>query len=119
MPRFVPLLPADQLRAGEALCFAIVDHPDYENSLDDLDETLRIAMARVDGVVYAIEDLCSHDGGNLGTGPLDGTMITCPRHGARFDMTTGKPTRLPAIAPVRSFPARLNDGMIEVDLEDV
>jgi 3-phenylpropionate/trans-cinnamate dioxygenase ferredoxin subunit len=77
---------------------------------------LRLALCRTESGVYAIEDRCTHDGGPLDQGELFGDEIECPRHGARFDVRTGRVTRLPAVRPVRSYPAREEDGRIEVEL---
>jgi 3-phenylpropionate/trans-cinnamate dioxygenase ferredoxin subunit len=60
----------------------------------------RVAVCRVDNTYYAVADLCSHDGGPLGEGELVDHQIECPRHGARFDIETGKPTCLPAVVPI-------------------
>jgi 3-phenylpropionate/trans-cinnamate dioxygenase ferredoxin component len=76
----------------------------------------RIALCRAESGVYAIEDVCSHDGAPLDQGELLGEQIECPRHGARFDVTTGKNLSLPAVRPVKSYPAREHDGRIEIDL---
>ena len=59
-----------------------------------------IALFNVDGTFYAIDDVCTHDGGPLAEGDLDGCAIECPRHGARFDVRTGKPLCMPAVEPV-------------------
>ena len=75
----------------------------------------RIALCDVAGVLYAIEDRCTHDDGPLGAGTLDGGEVECPRHGARFDVRTGTATRMPAIVPVRTFPVRIEGD--EVFLE--
>jgi len=77
----------------------------------------RIAICNVDGTFYAIDDLCSHDGGPLDQGELMGDQIECPRHGARFDVKSGRALTLPAVRPIASYPARETDGMVEVDLE--
>jgi 3-phenylpropionate/trans-cinnamate dioxygenase ferredoxin subunit len=77
----------------------------------------RIALCKFDGSVYAIDDVCTHDRGPLDQGELIGGEIECPRHGARFDVTTGRATRLPAIQPVRTYPVRVEDGMIKVEVE--
>jgi 3-phenylpropionate/trans-cinnamate dioxygenase ferredoxin component len=50
----------------------------------------RIMIANVDGKFYAIANTCTHRGGDLSQGKLEGTTVTCPRHGSRFDVTTGK-----------------------------
>jgi 3-phenylpropionate/trans-cinnamate dioxygenase ferredoxin subunit len=78
----------------------------------------RLVLCRLSASeVYAVEDTCSHDDGSLGQGRLEGGQIECPRHGARFDVRTGAATRMPAASPIATFPARLADGWIEVDLE--
>ncbi len=77
----------------------------------------RVALCNVNGDFFAIDDVCTHDGGALDQGELDGVEIECPRHGARFDVRTGKVTRLPAIDPVDSFPVRIEDDAIQVDVD--
>jgi len=59
-----------------------------------------IALFNIGGTFYAIDDVCTHDGGPLAEGELSGCEIECPRHGARFDVRTGKPLCMPAIEPV-------------------
>ena len=59
-----------------------------------------VALFNVDGRIHAIDDVCTHDGGPLAEGDLDGKVIQCPRHGARFDVTTGKAVSFPAFEPV-------------------
>ena len=68
--------------------------------------------------VTAIENLCSHDDGPLGDGPFDNGVIECPRHGARFDVRTGVALRMPAASPIQTFPVRIHQGWVEVELED-
>jgi 3-phenylpropionate/trans-cinnamate dioxygenase ferredoxin subunit len=77
----------------------------------------RIALCKFNGSVYAIDDVCTHDRGPLDQGELIGDEIECPRHGARFDVKTGRATRLPAIQPVRTYPVRVEDGAIVVEVE--
>lgn len=76
----------------------------------------RIALCNTGEGFHAIDDLCTHDGGPLGQGKLDGFAIECPRHGARFDVRTGKVLALPAVRPIRSYPTRVHDGEVEVDV---
>lgn len=73
-------------------------------------------LCNVDGDIYAIEDVCTHDGGELDQGWLEGCRIMCPRHGAFFDVTTGAALTLPAVMPVATFKVRLegNDIFVEV-----
>ncbi len=66
--------------------------------------THRIALCHVEGgEYYAIADLCTHDGGPLGEGELFDCEIECPRHGARFDVRTGRALCLPAVLPVGAY----------------
>jgi 3-phenylpropionate/trans-cinnamate dioxygenase ferredoxin subunit len=74
-----------------------------------------IAVCNVDGELYAIDDVCTHDGGSLDQGYLEGYEVECPRHGARFDVRTGEVTEAPAVLPVDTFPVRISDGNIEID----
>lgn len=76
-----------------------------------------VALCRVDGELYAVEDRCTHDDGPLGHGELDGFVLQCPRHGARFDVRDGSVVRMPAVCPVRTFPVRVVDGRVEVGVE--
>lgn len=73
-----------------------------------------ILLCNVDGAVFAIEDECTHDGGELDAGELDACRVTCPRHGATFDVRTGAAT-FPAILPVRTFPVRVVADDIFID----
>ena len=76
----------------------------------------RLALARVGGQVYAVQDLCTHDGGPLGEGEVVGDQIECPRHGARFDVKTGRAVTLPAVVPVKTFPVKVEGEEISVEL---
>jgi 3-phenylpropionate/trans-cinnamate dioxygenase ferredoxin subunit len=75
----------------------------------------KVLLCNVGGEIFAIEDLCTHDGGALDQGELDGCRIMCPRHGAFFDVTTGAALTLPAIVPVGTFAVRVEDDEIFVD----
>lgn len=74
----------------------------------------RVAVCNVNGTFYAISDVCTHDGGPLDQGELIDDEIECPRHGARFDVKTGRATALPAVFPVRTYQVRLVDGEVQV-----
>ena len=76
----------------------------------------RIALCNVEGKVYAIGDVCTHDDGPLGEGELFGNQIECPRHGARFDVTTGQAKILPAVVPVPFYPVKIEGDDIQVGL---
>jgi 3-phenylpropionate/trans-cinnamate dioxygenase ferredoxin subunit len=75
-----------------------------------------IALCNVDGQFYAIDDLCTHDGGPLGQGELQGDVIECPRHGARFNVRTGKVLALPAVKSLNTYPLRVEGSEIRVAL---
>ncbi|MGC8484350.1 MAG: Rieske (2Fe-2S) protein [Candidatus Baltobacteraceae bacterium] len=75
-----------------------------------------ILLCNVGGEFYAIEDYCTHDGAPLDAGTLDGCRITCPRHGAVFDVTTGEALALPAVMPVPSFPVRREGDEVVVEV---
>jgi 3-phenylpropionate/trans-cinnamate dioxygenase ferredoxin subunit len=68
---------------------------------------------------YAIEDRCSHDDGPLCEGEFDpGTgVVICPRHGANFDIRSGEALTLPAFEPVATYPVRVVDGIVKVELQ--
>jgi 3-phenylpropionate/trans-cinnamate dioxygenase ferredoxin subunit len=76
----------------------------------------RIALCNVDGQFFAIDDLCTHDGGPLDQGELDGDVIECPRHGARFDVRTGKVLALPAVKTLNTYPVEVEGSEIRVAL---
>ncbi len=76
----------------------------------------RVAVCNVDGAFYAIDDICTHDGGSLDQGELDGVEIECPRHGARFDVTSGRATCMPAVVPVKTYPVRIEGGEVQIDV---
>ncbi len=71
-----------------------------------------IAVFNIDGELYAIEDVCSHDGGELTGGDIVGHAIECPRHGARFDLRTGAVLAPPAYEPIAKFPVRIDDDQV-------
>ena len=92
----------NELPDGERLFFEINGQP--------------IVLFAVNGQYFATSDECSHDGGPIGDGKIEGFEIICPRHGARFDIRTGKATRFPAVEPIAQYPVRVVDGYLEVGL---
>ncbi len=77
---------------------------------------LPIVVFNIGGQIFAIGDVCSHDDGPLGDGNLDGFEVTCPRHGASFDVRTGKVISLPAIVDIPAYPVRIVGGQVEIGL---
>lgn len=78
----------------------------------------RVAVARVEGQLYAVQDVCTHDGAPLGSGELDGFAIRCPRHGAKFDVRSGNVLQMPAVLPIQTFPVMEKDGKVQVALPE-
>ena len=77
-------------------------------------EDAEIAVFNLGGAFYAIENVCTHDGGVLTGGTVEDHEIVCPRHGARFDITTGAVTAPPAYEDVHTFPVRTENGVVQV-----
>ncbi len=74
----------------------------------------QIALCNTGEGFHAIDDMCSHDRGPLDQGRLEGNRIECPRHGAQFDVTTGRALTLPAVRPIKTYETRVEDGDVEV-----
>jgi 3-phenylpropionate/trans-cinnamate dioxygenase ferredoxin subunit len=85
------------------------DLSDPGQMLAEVDDRI-VVLFKVDGQYFCIDDVCTHDGGPLDQGELDGNEIECPRHGARFDVTSGRATCMPAIVPVKTGPRRGRRG---------
>jgi 3-phenylpropionate/trans-cinnamate dioxygenase ferredoxin component len=77
----------------------------------------RIALCKTGGSFYAIDDRCTHDNGPLGEGQMIDGEVECPRHGARFDVHTGKAMCLPAVGAVTTYPVEVRDGDIFVGVK--
>mgnify|MGYP003395932233 CR=1 FL=1 len=74
----------------------------------------QVVVFNLNGEFHAIEDVCTHDGGQLTGGQVEGGQIECPRHGARFCIRTGEALTAPAYEPVAKFPVRVENGEIQV-----
>jgi 3-phenylpropionate/trans-cinnamate dioxygenase ferredoxin subunit len=99
---FLEILPADQLPQGERIFIEV--------------EGKSIVVFNLAGKLFAIGDICSHDNGPVGDGEIEDSEIICPRHGARFDILSGKATSLPAVVDIPAYPVRVVKGMIEVGM---
>jgi len=91
----------DDIPDGTARAFPVGEHS--------------ILIANQDGEYFAIDNVCSHDGGDLGDGTLVDGQVECPRHGARFDIRTGEAVRMPAVVEVDSYPVKIENGNIFVE----
>lgn len=100
MSDWVDVARADELAPGQ---WRVVDADDAQ-----------IAVFNVEGSLYAIADVCTHDGGQLTGGSVEGDEIVCPRHGARFCIRNGAALTAPAYEPTATFPVRVVDGVIQV-----
>ena len=76
------------------------------------DGDVPIAVFNIDGDLYAVEDVCTHDGGDLAGGELHGYEVECPRHGARFDVRNGAVRCPPAYEPIATFPVKVENGAV-------
>ncbi len=91
--------------------------PPGERRLVDLDG-VAVVVFNLDGEYFAIKDECTHDGGDLAGGQLEGDVIICPRHGARFSVRTGEVLGPPAYEDVHTFEVRVEDGKVQVMAPD-
>lgn len=73
-----------------------------------------VAVFNLDGEFYAIEDICTHDGGEIASGDVEGNEIICPRHGARFCIKTGKVKSPPAYEDASCIEVRRSNGTIQI-----
>ena len=101
----ISVCPAAELPPGE---MRLVEH-----------DGKKIGVFNCDGTLHAIEDRCSHDNGPLAEGEFDeaACRVECPRHGSWFDLRTGEPQNLPAYVSVDTFPVRVEDGVIKLEVE--
>jgi 3-phenylpropionate/trans-cinnamate dioxygenase ferredoxin subunit len=105
-----------QLDAAELEFVAVADEyelPPGERLFMTIDDA-QIIIFNLAGMLYAIGDVCSHDGNLLDDAPIEGHEVVCPRHGARFDVRNGKVLALPAVVDIPAYPVRVREKLIEV-----
>ncbi|HTM52940.1 MAG TPA: non-heme iron oxygenase ferredoxin subunit [Pirellulales bacterium] len=93
------------------------DVPDPGRMLVEVDDRL-VVLVHVAGRYYAIDDVCTHDGGPLGEGQLDGFTIACPRHGAKFDVRDGRALTMPATRGTVAHEVKVQGDDVLVRLRD-
>jgi 3-phenylpropionate/trans-cinnamate dioxygenase ferredoxin subunit len=93
------------------------DIPDPGRIVVELDDQL-VVIVHTRGQFYAIDDVCTHDGGPLGEGELEGFTIACPRHGAKFDVRSGAALTMPATKATRAYPVKVVGDDVLVKLGD-
>jgi 3-phenylpropionate/trans-cinnamate dioxygenase ferredoxin subunit len=91
--------------------------PDPGRKLVELEDRV-IALFHVGGRFFAIDDVCTHDGGPLSEGTLDGFTIACPRHGAKFDIRSGQALTMPATQPTAAYEVEVEGGVVYVNVGD-
>ncbi|MGH2760699.1 MAG: bifunctional 3-phenylpropionate/cinnamic acid dioxygenase ferredoxin subunit [Actinomycetota bacterium] len=104
MGKFVKVAKIDDIPSGEALQVDVAGHP--------------CALVRVDGDVYCVDDICTHEHAHLSEGFVEGHEIECPLHGSIFDVRTGEVKSLPATEDLRTYPVKIEDGDVLVEAED-
>ncbi len=99
---YVDIAPVLELPNGERLFVNVGDRS--------------IVVFNIAGQYFAISDICTHDDGPLGDGDIEGYHIICPRHGAEFDIRTGRVMQMPAVVDIPAYPVRVVDGMIQIGI---
>ena len=102
MSQWITVAKASEIAPGQAKCVDVGKLP--------------IALFNIDGTLYAIDDTCTHSGGPLSEGDLDGTEVTCPWHGAVFDLKTGEALNPPARKGVSCYKVQVNNGEIQINM---
>jgi len=102
---FVDVAPINALPAGTTKKFTI------ENS--------DILLANVDGKIYAVDDMCTHEDSSLSLGCLKGELVYCTLHGSRFNVRTGEPIEEPATEALQRYQVRIQNDRIEVSLKSI
>jgi 3-phenylpropionate/trans-cinnamate dioxygenase ferredoxin component len=110
---------ADLSLGGWVAVATLSEVPDPSSLLVEVGDNL-VVLIHAAGHVYALDDVCTHDGGPLSDGPVDvaGLTIACPRHGAKFSLTDGAAVTMPATKPTRSHEVRIEGETISVRLND-
>ena len=104
MTDFIKVAELDDLEDGDLMAVEIDGEP--------------VCLAKVEGIVYAFTDNCTHISGPLNEGELDGEVLTCPWHGAQFDVRTGKVIRGPARQDIATYPVLVEGESILVSLPE-
>jgi 3-phenylpropionate/trans-cinnamate dioxygenase ferredoxin subunit len=100
MTTWIRVAPAEAIKPG-----------DYASA--EVDDAF-VVVYNIDGEFFAIDDVCTHDGGGLVGGAIEDHQVICPRHGARFCLRTGAALTPPAYEAVRRYETRVTDGVVEV-----
>jgi len=104
MSKFVKVAKVDDIPNGEAL-------------QADVDGT-SLALVQVDGQVFCVQDICTHEHAHLSEGFCEGYEIECPLHGSIFDVRTGEVKSLPATEDLKTYNVKVEDGDVLVEVDD-
>ena len=102
MAQFIRVVSVDDLAPGKAKCVEVAGKT--------------IALFNLDGTFYAIDNTCTHRGGPLSEGELEGSEVTCPWHGGIFNVTTGAVVGGPPPSNVASYPVRVVGSDVEIEI---
>jgi len=102
MTRFIKVATTDELEDEQAKLVEV--------------EGQKMALLRAEGTFYALSDTCTHRGGPLSEGTVEGAEVTCPWHGAKFDIRTGAVLGAPARQGVKSYPVRVTGADVEIEV---
>jgi 3-phenylpropionate/trans-cinnamate dioxygenase ferredoxin subunit len=100
MSQWVDVGPAEKIGLGQRATLIVDGIP--------------VVVFNVGGAFFALEDECSHAAYPLSDGEIEGEVVTCVQHGARFSLRTGEDLAPPACEPVATYPVRVNAGRVEV-----
>jgi 3-phenylpropionate/trans-cinnamate dioxygenase ferredoxin subunit len=95
----------------------VSDLPDPGKAVFEVGDRL-VALFHVSGTFWALDDLCTHDGGPLAEGRLEDHTVVCPRHGAKFDIRTGQALTMPATRATATHQVQVKEGTVYVRLND-
>jgi len=104
MADFIKVAKLSDIDEGELLEVEVDDEP--------------VCLAQVEGVIYALTGICTHIGGPLAEGDLDGDVLTCPWHGAQFNVRTGKVLHGPARQDIQTYPVKMEGQDILISLAE-
>ncbi|MFK7736913.1 MAG: Rieske 2Fe-2S domain-containing protein [Pirellulaceae bacterium] len=104
MNDFLPVANVSEFEDTAVKCFEVEDR--------------YVVIAKIGDSFHCIDDVCTHDGGTLGDGELDGNCLVCPRHGAKFDVRNGEAVVMPATEPTVAHETKIEGKQILVRLND-
>ena len=105
MSEFAAVAKADEIEEGKVKVVRVGDAP--------------IGLTKVEGEFFAFADVCTHDDGPVAEGELDEYIIECPRHGAKFDIRSGKVKQLPAVMPIPVYAVRVEGDAVLVSKKPI